>query len=139
MCTSDSYHYICGVYVVAYSEVSRQHVAANLHKSQPAVYLERIEDFIFADVRRIISFLKKAHNMLLFGYEIQRSEVIAKDWSCTTCEEKFGCERCRKEHYCSVECQAGHRECHEERCKIISSLTEVPLPQVSSQVNLDSN
>eukprot|EP00985_Skeletonema_marinoi_P035422 scaffold46498_cov219-Skeletonema_marinoi.AAC.1 len=52
----DKYLY---AYSVAYSEWIHQHVACELHKSVPAVYSARLNELIYADKRRIISYLKK--------------------------------------------------------------------------------
>jgi len=120
--TNDSYHYLC-INAIAYSECLRQNVA-KLQKSQPAIYFARVDDLIFADMRRIISYLKKRISCSCLDAKYEEVKSLPKMGRCVTCEGKFelsslmSCGSCRKEHYCSVACQAADWESHKGECKI---------------------
>jgi len=121
--TNDPYHYLCITKAISYSEYLTQHVAT-LNKSQPNIYFARIDDLIFADMRRIISYLKKRIPCSCLDAKYKEVKSLPKMGLCSTCKGKFelsslmSCGSCRKKHYCSVACQAADWESHKGLCKI---------------------
>jgi hypothetical protein len=51
--------YVLCLPCIGFSEYLKQHVACNLHKSVPKLYFARIEELLHADLRRIVSYLRK--------------------------------------------------------------------------------
>ncbi|KAK1744340.1 hypothetical protein QTG54_004873 [Skeletonema marinoi] len=120
----DKYLY---AYSVAYSEWIHQYVACELHKSVPAVYSARLNELIYADKRRIISYLKKRIPCSCLNSSYNVVKHLPKKGLCcfSGCSHikielgrMWSCEGCRREHYCSETCQAANWLHHREGCKV---------------------
>jgi len=114
---------------VAYSEWIHQYVACELHKSMPTVYSARLNELIYADKRRIISYLKKRIPCWCLNSSYNLVKNLPKHGLCcfSGCSHikielgrMWSCEGCRREHYCSETCQAADWLHHSEDCKVWS-------------------
>eukprot|EP00984_Skeletonema_dohrnii_P003637 scaffold1230_cov97-Skeletonema_dohrnii-CCMP3373.AAC.13 len=116
---------------VAYSEWIHQYVAFALHKSMPSVYSARLNELVNADERRIISYLKKRIPCSCLNSSYNAVKHLPKKGICCfpgcSCPERkvelsemWSCEACRREHYCSEECQAANWSRHRKDCKVWS-------------------
>ena len=87
-------------------------MACALHKSVPATYLARLHDVMYADKRRIISYLKKRIPRPCLDVHYGVVKHLPKKGVCCFPErshpsrkvklcEMWSCEGCRREHYCS--------------------------------------
>jgi hypothetical protein len=96
--------------------------------SQPLMYVAKIVDLIWAEERRTISYLKKRIPCKCLNEKYKAVKSLPKMYTCCniTCSlpdrsvnlsAMMTCGGCRREHYCSEECQAAHWEDHKDACK----------------------
>ncbi len=113
--------------VIAQSECMRQYQIMVLHRIQPKIYCARIDDLVYADMRRIVSYLKKRISCSCLDAKYKEVKSLPKTGMCRNCEESehrvelsslMSCGSCRKEHYCSRACQKADWKLHKEECNI---------------------
>ena len=111
----------------AFSEWIHQYIAHDHHKSLPTLYSARLNELLFADERRIISYLKKRIPCSCLNSSYNVVKHLPKHGLCcfSGCSHikielgrMWSCEGCRREHYCSETCQAAEWSCHREDCKV---------------------
>ena len=112
---------------VTFSEWIHQYVAFALHKYVPTVYPARLKELLNADERRIISYLKKRIPCSCLNSSYNVVKHLPKHGLCcflgcshpkVELGKMWSCEACRREHYCSEECQAAEWSRHREECKV---------------------
>eukprot|EP00985_Skeletonema_marinoi_P027876 scaffold23502_cov117-Skeletonema_marinoi.AAC.4 len=119
--------FICAT-AMGFSESLNQHVAFYYMGSQPLMYVAKIVDLIWAEERRTISYLKKRIPCKCLNEKYKAVKSLPKMYTCCnkTCSlpdrsvnlsAMMTCGGCRREHYCSEECQAAHWEDHRDACK----------------------
>mmetsp|Transcript_15487 Transcript_15487/g.23428 ORF Transcript_15487/g.23428 Transcript_15487/m.23428 type:complete len:262 (-) Transcript_15487:33-818(-) len=119
--------FLCGA-AMGFSESLKQHVACYHVGSQPLIYTAKIDDLLWAEERRTISYLKKRIPCKCLNAKYKAVKSLPKMYTCcnTTCSlldnsvnlsAMMTCGGCRREHYCSEECQAAHWEDHRDACK----------------------
>ena len=113
--------------VIAQSEALRQFQFKALHRIQPKVYCARVDDLVYADARRIVSYLKKRIPCSCLDAKYKEVKSMPKTGVCRNCDESeprvepsslMSCGSCRKEHYCSKACQKADWKRHKEECNI---------------------
>ena len=119
--------YLCTA-VIAFSEYLHQS-ASELRKSQPAVYIQKVDELTDADERRRVSYLKKRINCSCLDARYNEVKILPKMGHCANNDcslpggmvelsSMLSCGYCQKEHYCSEECGMTRWEEHREDCKI---------------------
>ncbi len=115
---------------VWYSDAIYQHVACR-RNYVPAMYKARLKELLFADKRRLIGYLKKRIPCSCLDSIYSEVKHLPKNGRCcsNSCSvfgrkvelsKMWSCEDCRRQHYCSKECQADDWPRHKEQCKVWS-------------------
>ena len=73
--------------VISQSEALRQYQIMVLHRIQPKIYCARIDDLVYADVRRIVSYTKKRIPCSCLDAKYKEVKSFTKTGMCRNCEE----------------------------------------------------
>ena len=116
--------------VITFSEFLKQHLECKIYKSQPLLYMARVNELIAADERRLVSYLKKRIPCSCLDATYERVKSWPKMGMCCAAKcslpdegrvaasAMMSCEGCRHAHYCSEACQAASWEKHKDLCKL---------------------
>ena len=119
-----------GAIVITFSEFLKQHLECMIYKSQPLLYMARVNELIAADERRLVSYLKKRIPCSCLDTMYKALKSLPKMGMCCAAKcslpdegrvaasAMMSCEGCRHAHYCSEACQAASWEKHKDRCKM---------------------
>mmetsp|Transcript_15598 Transcript_15598/g.23131 ORF Transcript_15598/g.23131 Transcript_15598/m.23131 type:complete len:262 (+) Transcript_15598:57-842(+) len=120
--------FLCAA-AMGFSESLKQHVAFYHVGSQPLMYTAKIDDLLWAEERRTISYLKKRIPCKCLNEKYKAVRSLPKMYTCcniTSCSlpdnsvnlsAMMSCGGCRRIHYCSEECQSANWEEHRDVCK----------------------
>ena len=119
--------FLCAT-AMGFAELLKQHVACYHVGSQPLMYNAKIDDLIWAEERRSVSYLKKRIPCKCLNEKYKAVKSLPKMYTCCnkTCSlpdksvnlsAMMSCGGCRRIHYCSEECQAANWEEHRDVCK----------------------
>lgn len=119
----EPYKYVTSL---GFSEYLKQHLACDVHKSQPLFYMERVDELLIGNERRVVSYLKKRIPCTCLDETFTVVKSLPKIGHCSNigCRTEGielsamkSCGGCRRSHYCCESCHAAHWPDHKEECK----------------------